>query len=477
MLTSARRFLLVILTAALAGCGLLPAQPPPSPTPSSTLAATLAWTAAPAAVTASPLPVATRTAPSQTPGGPPRVSDPLWVANETSGDLLLIDPSDNSIAVIIPTNLNPRWVVAGDRIWALDPTHDALIQVDPRTYAIVRVIPFPQRDVDALAVSAEAVWVAYTARAGLLFLLPQEDYTPAGGVLRLDPRSGAITGEAQTGPVAALAVQPAPAFIWALGRDPVDTRILRIDPQTLSFQPLPQTGSPAWTLDDAFALTADGLWRFSSAFGKLTHTAPDGRLFAQVDLGQHKPLAPPALLAVQGDIWLAASWPALLHYDPGQQKIAAQFTLDAPAESLFFIAGSVWAVSPLAGQVYRVDPATNTLLASIPLGERSRPTPRVSPTPIQRASKPCEDAPYSRLMVGLRAATPREPALPNRIHKEPGKDTELTGYIQPGQSVLILAGPECKEGWVWWNVRNEVNKVEGWVAEGDELEYWLIPLT
>ena len=478
MVPRARSLASVFCTAVLAGCALLPtAAPPVSPTPSPALTETAQPSATQPPAPSATIPAGPTASPSATlaPGEPPRVEGALWVANEADGNLLVIDTADNSVAVIVPTNLNPRWVVNDSRwVWALDPNHDALIQVDPRAYTVERVVNFPERDVTALAVGADAVWVAYTDRAGLQFLLPQEEYVSTGGILRLDPQSGEITGSADTGPVTALAFQTAPAFLWALARGPVDTRLLRIDPQTLA--PLQLALVDAWALDDAFTLTADGLWRFSTAFGRLYHTAPDGRLFSVTGLGQHKPAGAPALLAVQGDVWLAAPWPALLRFDPGQRKLTAEIALEAPAESLAYAGGSLWAVSPLSGAAYRVDPAAGVLLAVVPLGEAVRPTPRVSPTPILRASKPCEDAPYSRLVTGMRAATPREPALPNRIHTEPGKDSEITGYILPGQSVLILEGPECKDGWVWWSVSNEINKVEGWVAEGDEAEYWLIPL-
>lgn len=203
MVSRARRLASVFCTAILAGCALLPsAAPPVSPTPSP---AQTRGTARPSA-THSPAPSATIPAgptarPSATlaPGEPPRVEGALWVANEADGNLLVIDTADNSVAVIVPTNLNPRWVVNDSRwVWALDPNHDALIQVDPRAHVVERVINFPERDVSALAVGAEAVWVAYTDRVSLQFLLPQEEYVPTGGVLRLDFLSGEITGSADT---------------------------------------------------------------------------------------------------------------------------------------------------------------------------------------------------------------------------------------------------------------------------------------
>jgi hypothetical protein len=459
-----------------AGCAALPVHAFSLAASSSTQLPS-ATTAAPT-LRPSPTPSGTPTRRSTQPAGsPPQVADPLWVANEADGNLLLIDPSDNSLAVIVPTNLKPRWVGVGEGfVWALDPASDVLIQVDPQTYAVVRTITFPERDVETLVVGAGAVWVGYTQRTGLLYLLPGEDFTPQGGILRIDPRSGKITGEAQTGPVKALAIQASPAYLWALGRGAVDTPLLRIDPQTLAFQPVTLSGSPDWPFNDTFALTPNSIWLYSSAFAKLYRAAPDGRLYAAIRLGQHRPLAPAALLPAGGDIWLAAPWSVLLRFDPGQQRFSAEIPLEAPATQLAFAGGSIWAISALGGQAYRIDPASNRVIAAVPLGQLVQPTPRVSPTPILRASKLCEDAPYSRLAVGLRAATPREPALPNRIHKEPGKDADTLGFILPGQSVVILEGPECKDGWVWWKVRNEINKVEGWVAEGDESEYWLIPL-
>jgi hypothetical protein len=401
----------------------------------------------------------------------------LWVANESDGNLLLIDPSDNSVAVIVPTGLNPRRAIQAEGyIWALDYEHDALIQVDEITYRILRVITFPDRDVDTFTAGAGYAWVGYTEREGLLYLLPGEEYTLKGGIARIEPESGEINGAAQTGPVLALVAQPAPAFLWALGHTPVDTPLLRIDPQTMAFQSLALSGSADWPLVEAFTLGGDALWLYSPAFGKLYFAAPDGRLYREISLGQKKPLTPPALLVTPDDLWLAAPWSTLIRFDPGRNRIAAEIKLDTPADQLLFTRGSIWAVSPLGGVVYRIDPQTNTISAVVSTGTPTRPTPQISPTPIQRAYKPCEDTPFSRLVVGERASTPTEPALPNRVHKEPGKETEISGYVLPGQTVVLLEGPECLEGWVWWKIRNEVNKVEGWVAEGDEETYWLIPL-
>ena len=108
-------------------------------------------------------------------------------------------------------------------------------------------------------------------------------------------------------------------------------------------------------------------------------------------------------------------------------------------------------------------------------GPQLSPTPVLTATPIQRATRPCEDGPYSRLFLDERAHTLKEPAVPQRLHKEPGKETERAGWIQPGEHVRVLEGPACADGWVWWKVETLNGGYIGWATEGDEENYWLIP--
>ncbi len=68
----------------------------------------------------------------------------------------------------------------------------------------------------------------------------------------------------------------------------------------------------------------------------------------------------------------------------------------------------------------------------------------------------------------------KQPPQSNRVRKEPSRDSEMVGYIDPGQSVVITGGPTCADGWVWWQVQNSM--VNGWTAEGDRDAYWLVPL-
>jgi len=407
--------------------------------------------------------------------GPPQVADALWTANPADGSLLLIDPADNSLAVVIPTGRSPSQVaVAAGYAWALDPANGLLIQVDARTYQIVREVAFPAYQLNALAVGAGAVWLGVTERAAPRVLRPKEEDTPAGGVLRIDPASGETAGYAKSAPVTALAASD--GTVWALARGPVDTPLLRIDPRSLQVRPLQLSGTADWLLADAFMAGPDGLWLYSEGFGKLYHASLEGRLYREIFLGQHSPPGQAALLQAFGSVWLAAPWGQLLRIDPASGLVNAEIELPAPATALAAAPGALWAFSPAGAAAYRIDPASSQVSAQTALGSPAAPTPAPSPTAVRRATRPCEDSPLSRLAVGMRAEAPAQPALALRLHKEAAKDSELSGYVQPGQQVLVLEGPQCNENWVWWRVKASQSGANGWAAEGDALEYWLIPV-
>ena len=61
--------------------------------------------------------------------------------------------------------------------------------------------------------------------------------------------------------------------------------------------------------------------------------------------------------------------------------------------------------------------------------------------------KPCPDAPTSRLKVGDLAYVNNDPPAPNRVRKEPNRQAEILGLINPGGSMEILEGPTCAGKW------------------------------
>jgi hypothetical protein len=87
----------------------------------------------------------------------------------------------------------------------------------------------------------------------------------------------------------------------------------------------------------------------------------------------------------------------------------------------------------------------------------------------------CGDALPTRLRIGASAYVNPEPPLPNNLRSGAGQDNALLGDIQPGQAMKILEGPKCADGGFWWKVQTLGTNLEGWTAEGNEQDYWLIP--
>jgi hypothetical protein len=54
----------------------------------------------------------------------------------------------------------------------------------------------------------------------------------------------------------------------------------------------------------------------------------------------------------------------------------------------------------------------------------------------------------------------------NNLRLSPGSDGLRTGRIQPGERVVILDGPVCADGFVWWDVQLLDTNLVGWTAEG-----------
>ncbi|MFZ6030092.1 MAG: SH3 domain-containing protein [Chloroflexota bacterium] len=103
-------------------------------------------------------------------------------------------------------------------------------------------------------------------------------------------------------------------------------------------------------------------------------------------------------------------------------------------------------------------------------------TPSLTPNLTLTSNAPCKNALAPQLVVGKWAHVRPDTDTPNRLRDAPGFDGKPIGYALPGESVEVLDGPICKEGMWWWKVATSENNLVGWTAEGDNEEYWLLPL-
>jgi hypothetical protein len=87
----------------------------------------------------------------------------------------------------------------------------------------------------------------------------------------------------------------------------------------------------------------------------------------------------------------------------------------------------------------------------------------------------CPSAPATRLNVNGYAYADTQTATSNRVRSAPGTGANILGLLQPGKAVQITGGPQCVEGYVWWKVKALQGSLEGWTAEGQAKDYWLVP--
>jgi hypothetical protein len=70
-----------------------------------------------------------------------------------------------------------------------------------------------------------------------------------------------------------------------------------------------------------------------------------------------------------------------------------------------------------------------------------------------------------RLTINGYGFVQEEPKLRNIMRVEPNSSSVETNRIHPGQTFLVLAGPECASGQIWWKIRDLSNNIEGWTRE------------
>lgn len=73
--------------------------------------------------------------------------------------------------------------------------------------------------------------------------------------------------------------------------------------------------------------------------------------------------------------------------------------------------------------------------------------------------------------------TPGAPA-PLNVRNKPGmQDTVVVGQAPNGSDFAVLDGPVCADRYVWWRVQSADGALDGWIAEGDLKQPYVVPLT
>jgi hypothetical protein len=261
------------------------------------------------------------------------------------------DPGDGGEATIAP---------AGARsFYSTDVFGGQVIRVDPDGGEVVEIA-----ELDGPA-------YAMTAGGGALWL-----GLDSGSVVRVDPADGTTATIDTTVAESIFAMAHGEDGVWALhGAPGLGATVSRIDPATATAV-APVTGAAgtaffeiatgegsAWVVGSSPTM-ASTLYEIDPASGTLT----DREVQMLID----------SVAVGEGSVWLGGSIfpdglngvPGIGRFDPASGTLAT-FEVTGEAGAITVGAGAIWAVAgvtPDGMVVYRIDPATNAVAATIPIG-------------------------------------------------------------------------------------------------------------
>jgi serine/threonine protein kinase len=123
----------------------------------------------------------------------------------------------------------------------------------------------------------------------------------------------------------------------------------------------------------------------------------------------------------------------------------------------------------------RTTPPTRTTVPTQVSSPTPWPTPTSWPTPTLAQ---CSALP-SRIFTEMGARTTLLPAVPTSVRQSPGLSSPILRSIQPGQTFWVLAGPQCANNILWWQIEgtDASGRWAGWIGEGQVSTYWIEPFS
>lgn len=254
----------------------------------------------------------------------PNLERMVWLLSTTPGPLLGVDPQSNQIITGTTLDTAPwaaaplgqdLWVAAGDRVYRLDAVAQTMMMSHTLTEGVA---------LDVVA-QAEAVWVAVSPTANTV---PQTPPTQPAQLLRFDPTTNALMASIPLTVSHLEAIAADATGVWVTGMD----------------------------------VTASAPTNF-----QLFHIDPRTNQIATVVLLDFLPLD---MVVGAGSVWLSAAdskfGPIVMRFEPAT-KAVTPVVVGGPPDRLALGAGALWVTERGTGRLFRVDPATNKVTATVTL--------------------------------------------------------------------------------------------------------------
>ncbi|MEL7434161.1 MAG: SH3 domain-containing protein [Chloroflexota bacterium] len=146
---------------------------------------------------------------------------------------------------------------------------------------------------------------------------------------------------------------------------------------------------------------------------------------------------------------------------------ALQHATSLPEEGFTTVVGDTIFTPGFAYEVIYVTPAT--ISHDLPSVENNVPIAN-DDLDLVAPDLQCDGAPETRLSVGMRARVTFTDGTALRLRNAPFGD--ILTELQEGTEFDVIGGPECNDGFVWWQISTDDNLV-GWSAEGDSDDYYI----
>jgi hypothetical protein len=405
----------------------------------------------------------------------------VWFTNPTDKTLVRVDPKTDQIVgqISLGGKIDPVIYEEGS-VWAaqtMDNGATTLMRIDPISFAVEATIPIEYGPVTSILSAQGSLWLGIRASNTASATRQPDDVSLPGGIARVDPATNSI---ASYQPLNSTPTELRffSNTLWALEQSDLVTTIASFDANTLQEALLTHTanGEDSVYRFNHFALAPSGIW--ATSVDQRSHyfyrvDPSTGQINSTYSAGANPDDTPTGIAASEAAIWVGLSSGTVLKVDPASGQIVSQIATKPGLTGLFLDEEGLWVENSSMAEAYHIDPDTGQLRATIPLG--ARPAATATPAPRQLEAPVCDAAYQTRLEAGGRATVSEDPPTANRVRETADRDGKIIGSIAPGESVQLLEGPNCTQGWIWWRVQSESTGLTGWTSEGDESGYWLVP--
>jgi DNA-binding beta-propeller fold protein YncE len=261
--------------------------------------------------------------------------------------VVAVDAKTNRVVASIPVGSAPSTLAAGEGgIWVGDARDGTVTRIDPSTRRAVRTIGIDAPAID-MATGLGSVWVATGS---------------FGTILRIDPQINRKVDGFELAP--GDAIVPTASAVAAAGRHVwvgAFSGLVRIDPRSGAIAQHVDLGAPALRI----AIGSGYLWATLITQRVKRVIEPSGKPAGEFYAG--KPLLPIALGT--STVWVAdLAAGGLWEIDSGTLSPVSQWPTGKGALAIALGSGALWMASWSDGALLRIDPSSGQVVKSIPLG-------------------------------------------------------------------------------------------------------------